>query len=253
MNITIYDFDKLTSEVEQIVYEYERVHRPAKENSKNRMKTRPMFLLVHEHIKERTGITTPKNYASEKQLEWVLKEYAKVQTDDHEYVEKESKKIECTIVTPFDIMRGDNSIIEYDEEERKSKMFESQKETNDSWEKGLQQRTEEVKEPSKPVLEDLSFMSPKLREQFFCDNVDIILPKFFRPTLQLTYPTMDGRKAAIVSHNVVDEICKLGRMWKLAVSTSHYRNDLYSLIHYIQRDGEVVIRETRNDDFIVLK
>lgn len=84
-------------------------------------------------------------------------------------------------------------------------------------------------------------------------SADMILPETFRPNLTMSIKTPDGKDCINLPFHILDEVVKLGPMWKAAASSSRYHRELMSLIHYIQKDGEVVVRETRNSAFIVLR
>lgn len=104
--------------------------------------------------------------------------------------------------------------------------------------------------PSRILSAQQSIPSVQVQMQGACD---MILPETFRPNLIPSMKTPDGKDCINLPFHILDEVVKIGVMWKAAASSSRYHRELMSLIHYIQKDGEVVVRETRNSAFVVLR
>lgn len=90
-------------------------------------------------------------------------------------------------------------------------------------------------------------------KEFIVSNVDVIIPESFKPIFNLSMRTPDGRECTTIGYWVIDEIMKLGPMWKLGASSSKWANDLLSLVYYIQKHGYVIVRESRNSHYIILR
>ena len=94
--------------------------------------------------------------------------------------------------------------------------------------------------------------APSARVQIL-GEVDMILPETFVPILKKSLKTPDGKDCISLPYHILDEVVKYGTMWKAAAVNSRFHRELMSLIYYIQKDGEVVVRETRHSAFIILR
>lgn len=128
---------------------------------------------------------------------------------------------------------------------------------NDSW-------TFENDQSAKPEFvgsdEDLEKLSDDLRRKALlkilpADMVSSVLPEHFSPTIILMGAGGSRKGFCTLPWWIFDWINQ-NPDWKLDPDACpHYsaRDTLRSLIYYIQRDGDVTIRETRNSGFHVLK
>lgn len=209
---------------------------------------------VLDYFLEEFDIKIPRNYSFEKAIITAEKMYQQRLEDAEDEHKKRTGEFVKTIVTPYDILRGDNSIIDYNDKDRSKKVKEYFK-------KGLDLSSSDdekvVELPENVVHVDGEFISENNEDlaqvkEFVC-NFDIILPPGFRPSYQLNLMTPCGKSALTIPFYVIDEIERLGPMWKLEATRSMWCKEIHTLIYYIQRDGQVIVRETRNSQFVILK
>lgn len=89
--------------------------------------------------------------------------------------------------------------------------------------------------------------------QYASSPCDIILPETFKPSFNLSMRTPDGKECTTIGYWIIDEILERGAMWKLGALTSRFSNDMLSLIYYIQKHGQVIVRESRNSHYVILR
>lgn len=254
------DIKEIEIHVKNMVIEYTELNTPSgKITARNCMQTRPLYRAVSDYIYLASGIKVPANYNPDKQLAKLREKLANAVEEEYEYIEpiNHDPIIDnhvSTIISPFDIINRSNSdIISYTNKPTTKEVSP----TKQRWRDAPDINSEEVldKVIVDEVVDDKGHLDLTALQQYVGHNTDILLDPLFRPMMcyNLSYKTKCGKPYTRIHYNILDEIIKLGSMWKLAVSKSYYKNDLMSLIYYIQRDGFVIVCDNRSWNFIILK
>lgn len=184
------------------------------------------------------GVAAPKNYSLDRMIKVGNEKAVKVVEQRALNAVIESEEFKRTNVTPFDILKGDKSVIEYKEPVyvHPSEIVAAMPVPEPKTAKALEQKI------TKRIVHDV-----------VVPEADLILPKTFKPAFDLSMKTEDGRNCAHVGYWITDEIVKLGHMWKLGAITNKYSRELMTLVYYIQKYGSVIVRESRHSTYVILK
>lgn len=185
------------------------------------------------------GVTAPKNYSFEKMVKTAETRIQEKKEEEEARELMNSESFVRTNVTPHDLLKNPDKFgIKAPKADDLGLVhpFELQKQA-----------------PLVPprLIEAQIGQTPS--KEFIVPGADIILPETFRPNFTLSMRTPDGRECTTIGYWVIDEIMKLGSMWKLGAITSKFSVDLMSLIYYIQKHGYVIVRESRHSHYIILR
>lgn len=233
-----------------------------KQNPYNKVKrepSTPQRAAIAEYLEAIHFISIPRNYSHKKMIEFAEQKVLE------KMKEEEARKLEPKIISPFDILRGDKTIIEYvpgqatQEEEEAYEWDLIKQEKEEEFKKGLlprKQESEAEETPTEVVHDKVDIGStpegmihPEVLSKFY----DVVLPLGFKPKFKHNAIAPNRKPCITLSYVILDEIISLGALWKLNVNKSRYKEDLFSLIYWIQKDGEVIVRETFDDNYIVLR
>lgn len=198
---------------------------------------------LHFYIQNEFGVEVPKNYGIERAVS-VAEKRIKFNinlAEQEKYIEDEVPGgFIRKIVTPNDILNGDTSIIRYDQ----PKVYKEDPEIRIL----PYGHVEEKEEPTPALNTTLDTVSYQSKPE-----IELHFDKNFLTYLEFNLTAPNGQKCAQVGYWVIDEIINLGALWKLKAFSSRYRNELMSMVYHIQTDGEVVVVETRNNQYITFR
>lgn len=217
---------------------------------------------LNQYFTKEFAVTCPMNYSFDRMLEEAKKRILEKEKSEEQIIQEMREK--STIISPFQILQGDTSIIRYDEDARRTAMFEKEQKKRQSlfnkarYKCGVVDKFEE----EEVLLEAYETESGDMNEEYIESRVgygshifDIELPKFFKPVFKLNLKSPEGEPCASIDTRVYDEIFKNGSSWKLNAHKSFFRTHLLSLVYYIQNSDkkQVVIREPVNSTYIILR
>lgn len=230
-------------------------------NKVKREKSTPQRYAINDHLEIEYDVKIPKNYSTKRAIE-----FTEMYVIERQRIRDENENLK--IITPFDILRGDTSVLDYDGagsgfSQNNVRCEQAEREALERlYKQGLApvgtRPKDKVVESNLPTHIQKQLDVELLKEQSNFTSMDgsaydVIVPPYFIPTIKLNLRTPAGKPCATMSHVLIDEIISLGSLWKLKISNSRYHQDLMSLIYWIQKDGQIIIRETRNDMYIVFK
>ncbi|MGL4523036.1 MAG: hypothetical protein ACRCWQ_10835 [Bacilli bacterium] len=216
---------------------------PSKEEAKN---------ALLEYIETEFEVTAPKNYSFDRIARVAEERIAKKREEEIAMEKLKAAGFKRTNVTPHDIMNGDKSIISY---QPKLNLPNVNDEKGEYSAKEVADMDVAPIVPAKLISTHIGATKAKeiSVEVSAASSGDVILNDMFRPSFELSMRTPDGRECTTIGYWIIDEIVKLGSMWKIAAHSNKYHQELMSLIYYIQKNGEVVVRESMNSTYIILK
>lgn len=205
-----------------------------------------------EYLKEAFGVKVAKNYSFErivKTAEVKIREAAEAKAAEESEAVRSAGFVR-TIVTPHDILAGKAGQA-YD---IKTTGVESSPVIGDGpiqYDEYIRMTTPQA--PMVPVRIMQGTGNGEPATQYVGSPCDVILPETFKPMFNLSLRTPDGKECTTLGYWVIDEIIERGLMWKLGALNSRYSNELLSLIYYIQKHGQVIVRESRHSHYVILR
>ena len=207
-----------------------------------------------EYLKEDFGVKVAKNYSFErivKTAEVKIREAAAAkEAAEDQGMTGRAEGFVRTIVTPQDILAGKAAQV-YD---LKTTGIESAPVIGDGpiqYDEYIRMTTPQAPMVPVRIMQGTGQGIPAT--QYISNPCDVILPETFKPSFNLSMRTPDGKECTTLGYWIIDEILSLGAMWKLGALNSRYSNEMLSLIYYIQKRGEVIVRESRHSHYIILR
>lgn len=205
-----------------------------------------------EYLKDTFGVKVARNYSFERIVQTAevkIREAAEAKAAEEGH-EGRSAGFVRTIVTPQEILAGKAGAM-YD---LKTTGIESAPKIGDgplTYEEHINMTTPQAPMIPVRIMQGTGQGIPAT--QYVGSPCDIILPDTFKPMFNLSMRTPDGKECTTLGYWIIDEILEMGAMWKLGALTSRYHNEMMSLIYYIQKHGEVIVRETRHSHYVILR